>query len=84
MDLHDYIAEKKGSNIVRGIIGTLMTLGFGAVVLGFFFSIGDTLIPSGDFNDTYQNIKSNGALVLYATIIIPLALLMGAVLSVIG
>jgi len=84
MDLHDYIAEKKGTNIVRGIIGTLATLGFGAVVLGFFFSIGDTLIPTGDFNDTYQNIKAQGATVLYATIIIPLALLMGAVMSVIG
>jgi len=78
------VVEKKGTNIVRGIIGTLATLGFGAVVLGFFFSIGDSLIPSGDYNNTYQQIKSQGATVMYATIIIPLALLMGAVMTVIG
>jgi hypothetical protein len=82
--LSDYVKEKKGSSIIRGIIGTLTTLGFGAVVLGFFFSIGDSLVPSGSFNTTYQLIKSQGALVLYACIIIPLALLMGAVMAVMG
>jgi len=84
MKLNDFIMEKKGSNIIRGVIGALATLGFGAVVLGFFFSIGDSLIPSGSYNTTYQNIKTQGALVLYATIIIPLALLMGAVMAVMG
>jgi hypothetical protein len=84
MNLSDYIAEKKGSSIIRGVIGALATLGFGAVVLGFFFSIGDSLVPSGSFNTTYQQIKSQGALVLYACIIIPLALLMGAVMAVMG
>ena len=72
------------SSVIRGIIGSLATLGFGAVVLGFFFTIGNSLVPSGAFNTTYQSIVSQGALVLYACIIIPLALLMGAVLAVMG
>ena len=72
------------SSVIRGIIGALATLGFGAVVLGFFFSIGNSLIPSGAYNTTYQNIVTQGALVLYACVIIPLALLMGAVMAVMG
>ena len=82
--LDKYLMEKKGSNIIRGIVSALATLGFGAVILGFFFSVGDSLIPSGAYNDTYQNIKTQGALVLYATIVIPLALVLGAVMSVMG
>ncbi len=82
--LSEFIAQKKGSSIIRGVIGSIATLGFGVIVVGFFFSIGDSLVPSGSFNTTYQNIKTQGALVLYACIIIPLALLMGAVMAVMG
>ena len=84
MDKKEFLAERKGSNVIRGMISTIATLAFGAVLIGFFFTVGDSLIPSGEFNTTYQKIKSQGALILYGGIIIPLAILMGVVLSILG
>lgn len=78
------MTERKGANVIRGIISSIVILAFGAVLVGFFFSIGDSLIPSGSYNDTYQKIKSQGALILYGAIIIPLAILMGVVMTIIG
>ena len=79
-----FLAERKGANVIRGIISSIVILAFGAVLVGFFFSIGDGLIPSGTYNETYQKIKTQGAQILYGAIIIPLAILMGVVMTIIG
>ena len=84
MSKTEFLTERKGANVIRGIISSIVTLAFGAVLIGFFFSIGDSLIPSGEYNDTYQLIKRQGALILYGAIIIPLAILMGVVMAIIG
>lgn len=84
MDKKQFLAERKGANVVRGMISAIATLAFGVILVGFFFSIGDSLVPSGDYNTTYQKIKSQGALILYGGIIIPLAILMGVVMAIIG
>ena len=84
MSKTEFLTERKGSNVIRGIISSIVILAFGAVLVGFFFSIGDSLIPSGSYNETYQKIKTQGALILYGAIIIPLAILMGVVMTLIG
>lgn len=76
--ISEYIAEKRGTNMINSIVMAIATLAFGMILLGFLFLVGDSLIPSGAFNTTYQSLKNVGPLIIYACVIIPLAMLMGA------
>jgi hypothetical protein len=76
--LSDYIAEKKGANMINAIVMAIATLAFGMILLGFLFLVGDALIPAGAFNTTYQQLKTTSPLIVFACVIIPLAMLMGA------
>jgi len=82
MELNEFIQEKKGVNVLRGLVSAIATLAMGAVVLGFFFDIGDDLVDETGFNETYHKIQDKGALILYAGVIVPLALLMGTALAI--
>ena len=83
-ELESFLLEQKGANIIQGILSSILMLSLGAIMLGFFYEVGDSLGITGDANTTYNKIKSKGFVILYMVIIIPIALVVGAVMSIIG
>lgn len=77
------LLEKKGMNVIRGVISSILLLALGAVMMGFFFEVGDDLGLTGDANDTYHKIKSKGFTILYMVIIVPIALVVGSIMTLI-
>ena len=95
-ELESFLLEQKGANIIQGILSVILMLSLGAIMLGFLYEVGDDVMSgqctrlnattciSNDANNTYNKIKSKGFVILYMVIIIPIALVVGAVMSVIG
>ena len=83
MNIKNFIQAKRGNNLVRGVVSSVLTLTLGAILLGFFFEIGDTLELTGSSTVTYTKIKSKGFVLLYMVIIIPIALIVGAILTLV-
>ena len=81
--ISDFVKEKKGNNIVRGVVSSILTLALGTVMLGFFFEVGDDLGLTGTANTTYNQIKTKGFTILYMVIIVPIALVVGAILTLV-
>lgn len=77
------LLEKKGMNVIRGVISSILLLALGAVMMGFFFEVGDDLGLTGDANTTYHKIKSKGFTILYMVIIVPIALVVGSIMTLI-
>lgn len=81
MDIKNLVHEKKGNNIVRGVVSSILTMALGAVMLGFFFQVGDDVV-AGD-TTVYNKIKAKGFVILYMVIIVPIALVVGAILTLV-
>jgi hypothetical protein len=81
-ELSDFIAEKKGANVVNGIVSALGTIAMGVVMLGFLFTIGKQLVTGPPWNNTISDLETKGGLILYACILIPLAILIGTVTAI--